>query len=86
MPTDYLGGYERKSRIYKKSKDFDRIETARYPNNTKNASLNGTLVFSRPCVSKMKEIQCLPLYCSTDEERLLVKYNWKTCNRVVDTW
>ena len=85
MPSDYLRQYERMSKSLKKHRYFEHIETARHLNST-NASLNGTLVFSRRCVSILKDIDCAPVYCSADEERILIKYSWETCKIAVDSW
>ena len=89
MPADYLRSHDRLSKTYKKdpgSFAVEKLATARYPNNTKNTSLNGKLMFSRQCVSILIKIECMLRYCSVDKERILTEYSWKTCKEAVDTW
>ena len=78
MPKDKLDLYTRSSIEYENIGYFDDLVTLTFPNRTR--------MISDECVSKIKELYCLPFYCSTDEQKIVVEYTYGQCEDILDTW
>jgi hypothetical protein len=78
MPEDKLDLYIMSSKGYENSGYFENLMTARFP--------NGSLMFSNGCVSKIKELCCLPFYCSTNEQQIIVEYTYEDCDDIFYKW
>ena len=78
MPEDKLDLYITSSKGYEYSGYFENLTTARFP--------NGSRMFSNGCVSKIKELYCLPFYCSTNEQQIVVEYTYEDCDDIFYKW
>ena len=76
MPPDFLEKYRKLSTML--------AETYRQlPNLIYN---NGERLYSDECISQLQEISCSPLYCSADENQLLVKHDREDCHQIISNW
>jgi hypothetical protein len=78
MPEDKLELYIRSSIEYENIGYFENLTTARFP--------NGSRMFSDYCVSTIKELYCLPFYCSADEQQIIVEYTYEDCDNIMYNW
>lgn len=72
MPLDVFTTYEKDSETL--SESFEFFDTFK---------VDGKLLFPTDCISKLKDISCVPVYCSADEKRLLVKHDRDDCTSAV---
>ena len=78
MPKDKLDVYIRSSIEYENIGNFNELEALAFP--------NGTKIISPECVSKIKELYCLPFYCSEDGQQIIVEYTYDQCEHIVESW
>ena len=76
MPRDFLENYRKQSTTL--------VETYRQLRKLKYS--NGERFYSDECISQMQEISCSPLYCSVDENQLLVKHDREDCYQIISNW
>ena len=43
-------------------------------------------VFSSECMEKYEEMTCQAIYCSEDEEKLIIEHDQEDCQQVVKLW
>lgn len=41
---------------------------------------------SSECISQIKRLECMPVYCSEDEKYLLTEFTMADCNAVTNKW
>lgn len=70
MPADILKLYIKQSAL--KVQSFQSLENLR--------DANGNRVLSTHCLEVMKDFSCTMLYCSQDEEELLVEHDYEDCS------
>ena len=76
MPPDVLKKYRKSST--KLVKKYDDLRNLKYD--------DGKRIFSDECISQMEEIDCFPLYCSANENQLLIKQDRDDCKKVITNW
>ena len=76
MSPDFLEGYRKLSTTLVKT--YGNLQNLKYD--------NGKRMYSDECLSQMKDISCSPLYCSADENQLLIKHDQEDCYQIVKNW
>ena len=76
MPRDFLENYRKRSTTLVKT--YRQLRKLKYS--------NGERFYSDECISQMQEISCSPLYCSADENQLLVKHDREDCHQIISNW
>ena len=76
MPLDFLENYRKLSTTLVKT--YDDLRNLKYA--------DGKRFYSDECLSQMEEIDCSPLYCSADENQLLIKHDQEDCYQMITNW
>ena len=76
MPSDFLESYRKLSTTL--VKPYDDLRNFKYD--------DGRRFYSDECLSQMKDISCSPLYCSANENQLLIKHDRDDCKKIVTNW
>ena len=51
-----------------------------------NEQMENSNVFSPKCMEKYEEMICQAIYCSEDEEKLIIEHVKEDCQKVVKLW
>ena len=70
MPADILSVYRKTSENMKQTID----------------SLKKSKLFSDQCLAKYEDLNCNPVYCSADENNLLVENDQEDCEDFMKNW